>query len=43
MNGVEKRIAVKKKIGYNVPTKTEYFDLPNIKEKTIFDEIDRSL
>ena len=43
MNEIEKRIAIKKRLGYNLPTKKEYFDLPDLKEKTIFDEIDRSL
>jgi len=43
MNEIEKRIAIKKRLGYNLPTKNEYFDLPDLKEKTIFDEIDRSL
>lgn len=43
LNAVEQRLTVKKKLGYNIPTKTEYFGLPNLKEKTIFDEIDRSL
>lgn len=43
MNPVEKRIAVKKRLGYNVPKRSEYFDLPDLYEKTIFDEIDRSL
>ena len=43
MGDVEKRIAIKKRLGYNLPTKNEFFDLPDLKEKTIFDEIDRSL
>lgn len=43
MNAVEKRIAVKKRLGYNLPKRSEYFDLPDLYEKTIFDEIDRSL
>ena len=43
MTAVEKRIAVKKRLGYNLPKRSEYFDLPDLYEKTIFDEIDRSL
>ena len=34
------RQAIKKQIEYAIPTKGEFFDMPSLQEKTVFNDID---
>lgn len=34
------RLAVKRKLPYSIPTKGEFFEIPILKEKTVFNDID---